>query len=102
MKWSDGVAADRRRTWPTRSTGSSTATYEQTNYGNYVASITSVTATDDHTVVMKVKKPTPIMLHLDVYILPEHIWKNISEKEVKNYTNEPGPDTPSSGPARSC
>ena len=50
------------------------------------------TAPDDTTVVMKVKKPTPIMLHLFVYILPEHIWKDISEKEVKSFANEPGPD----------
>ena len=32
---------------------------------------------------MKVKKPTPIMEHLYVYILPEHIWKDIDAKEVK-------------------
>ena len=54
--------------------------------------MTSVEATDDRTVVMKVKKPTPIMLHLYVYILPEHIWKDIDEKEVKSFANEPGPD----------
>jgi peptide/nickel transport system substrate-binding protein len=66
--------------------------YEQTNYGNYVASITSVTAPDDATVVMKVKEPTPVMLHPWVYILPEHVWKSIDEKKVKHYSNEPGPD----------
>ena len=31
------------------------------------------------------------MLHLYVYILPEHIWKDIDEKEVKSFANEPGP-----------
>jgi peptide/nickel transport system substrate-binding protein len=66
--------------------------YEQTNYGNYVASITSVTAPDDTTVVMKVKEPTPVMLHPWVYILPEHVWKSISEKQVKHFANEPGPE----------
>ncbi len=61
--------------------------------------MTSVEATDDRTVVMKVKKPTPIMLHLYVYILPEHIWKDIDGKEVKSFANEPGPDgTVGSGP----
>ena len=60
-------------------------------------------ATDDLTVVMKVKKPSPIMLHLYVYILPEHIWKDIDEKEVKSFANEPGPDgLVGSGPFRSC
>jgi peptide/nickel transport system substrate-binding protein len=73
--------------------------YEQTNYGVYVKSITSVVATDDMTVVMKVKQPTPIMLHPWVYILPEHVWKSIDEKQVKHYSNEPGPDgTVGSGP----
>ena len=38
------------------------------------------------------KKPTPVMLHLYVYILPEHIWKDIDEKEVRKFANEPGPD----------
>jgi peptide/nickel transport system substrate-binding protein len=66
--------------------------YEQTNFGNYVSSIASVEATDDRTVVMKTKTPTPTMLHLFVYILPEHIWKDIDGKAVRSYTNEPGPD----------
>jgi peptide/nickel transport system substrate-binding protein len=66
--------------------------YEQTNYGNYVASITSVTSPDDTTVVMKVKEPTPVMLHPWVYILPEHVWKSISQKQVKHFANEPGSD----------
>jgi peptide/nickel transport system substrate-binding protein len=91
LKWSDGqplTANDVAYTFNRVRNGK----YEQTNYGNYVAAITSVTATDDTTVVMKVKKPTPIMLHLYVYILPEHIWKNIGEKAVKHYTNEPGPN----------
>lgn len=66
--------------------------YEQTNYGVYVKSITSAVATDDTTVVMKVKEPTPVMLHPWVYILPEHVWKSIDEKKVKHYSNEPGPD----------
>lgn len=91
LKWSDGqplTARDVAYTFNRIRNGK----YEQTNFGNYVAAITSVEAPDDQTVVMKVKEPTPIMLHLYVYILPEHIWKNISEKQVRSYTNEPGPD----------
>jgi peptide/nickel transport system substrate-binding protein len=91
VKWSDGqplTAKDVAYTFNRIRNGK----YEKTNYGNYVAAITSVEAPDDLTVVMKVKKPTPIMLHLVVYILPEHIWKGIDEKHVKSYTNEPGPD----------
>ena len=91
LKWSDGqplTAQDVAYTFNRVRNGK----YEQTNYGNYVAGLTSVVATDDRTVVMKVKKPTPIMEHLYVYILPEHIWKGIDEKKVKAYSNEPGPD----------
>lgn len=89
LKWSDGqplTAADVAYTFNRVRNGK----YEKTNYGNYVAGLTSVVATDDRTVVMKVKKPTPIMEHLYIYILPEHIWKGIDEKKVKAYANEPG------------
>jgi peptide/nickel transport system substrate-binding protein len=91
VKWSDGqplTARDVAYTFNRVMQGK----YEQTNFGNYVAALTSVEATDDQTVVMKVKTPTPIMLHLYVYILPEHIWKDIDEKEVTSYTNDPGPE----------
>ena len=100
VKWSDGqplTAHDVAYTFNRVMTGK----YEQTNFGNYVAGLTSVEATDDLTVVMKVKKPSPIMLHLYVYILPEHIWKDIDEKKVKSFGNEPGPDgLVGSGPYR--
>jgi peptide/nickel transport system substrate-binding protein len=43
-------------------------------------------------VVFTVKQPTPVMLHLYVYILPEHLWKDIDQKEVRKFANEPGPD----------
>jgi len=88
VKWSDGVpltAADVAYTFNRIMHG----TYEQTNYGNYVASITSVTAPNPTTVVMKVSRPSPIMTHLQIPILPEHIWKNVSEKQVKDFANEP-------------
>lgn len=98
VKWSDGVpltARDVAYTFNRILKGK----YEKTNFGNYVAAITSVVATDDQTVLMKVKKPTPIMLHLVVYILPEHIWKDIDQKKVRSYTNDPGPEgTVGSGP----
>jgi peptide/nickel transport system substrate-binding protein len=63
--------------------------YEQTNYGSYVANITKAEATDDTTLVLTVGKPSPIMENLAVYILPEHIWKDIDGKEVRSYENEP-------------
>jgi len=65
---------------------------EQTNYGSYVSQIKSVEATDDLTVVMKLKNPTPIMERLAIPILPEHIWSEIDDKELRQYTNEPDSD----------
>ncbi|MBA3719627.1 MAG: ABC transporter substrate-binding protein, partial [Nocardioidaceae bacterium] len=62
---------------------------EKTNYGSYVSQIESVEATDDTTVVMQLKKPTPIMERLAVPILPEHIWSEVDDEEVREYTNEP-------------
>lgn len=88
MKWSDGVpmtAADAAYTINRIINGQ----YEQTNYGNYVANINKAVATDPTTLVLYVKGPSAIMEHLDIYILPEHIWKNISEKAVQSYKNEP-------------
>ena len=63
--------------------------YEKTNFGNYVRNIESVTASDERTVVMTVKEPTPIMERLAVYILPEHVWSGIDAKAVKSFANEP-------------
>jgi peptide/nickel transport system substrate-binding protein len=88
VKWSDGVpltARDVAYTFNRVMHGS----FEQTNYGSYVANIASVTAPNDTTVVMRTKTPSPQMLHLLVYILPEHIWKNVSEKQVGTYKNVP-------------
>ena len=65
---------------------------EQTNYGSYVSQIKTVEATDDLTVVMTLKKPTPVMERLAVPILPEHIWSQIDEEELADYANEPDSD----------
>ncbi|MFM7598795.1 MAG: ABC transporter substrate-binding protein [Actinomycetota bacterium] len=64
--------------------------YEKTNYGNYLRNVTGVSATDDRTVVVTVKAPSPIMERLAVYILPEHVWSAIDGKAVKSFANEPG------------
>jgi peptide/nickel transport system substrate-binding protein len=90
MKWSDGVpmtAADAAYTFNRIINGK----YEQTNYGNYVANITKADAPNATTLVLHVSRPTPNMTHLAVYILPEHIWKNVSEAQVQSYKNEPAP-----------
>jgi peptide/nickel transport system substrate-binding protein len=63
---------------------------EKTNYGSYVNNIETVTAVDEFTVEMTVKKPTSIMNNLAVPILPEHIWSEIDNEELPKYQNEPG------------
>ena len=88
LKWSDGqplTARDAAYTFNRIINGD----YEQTNYGSYVANITKAEATDDTTLVLTVDKPSPIMENLAVYILPEHIWKDIDGKQVQSYKNEP-------------
>ncbi|MEI6372707.1 MAG: ABC transporter substrate-binding protein [Actinomycetes bacterium] len=88
LKWSDGepmTAKDAAYTFNRIINGE----YEQTNYGNYVANITKAVATDDTTLVLSVKAANPIMTHLSIYILPEHIWSKVSEAQVKTYKNEP-------------
>jgi peptide/nickel transport system substrate-binding protein len=87
VKWSDGqplTARDAAYTFNRVMKG----TFEQTNYGNYVANLKEVKATDDATLVMTTKAPSPTMLRLYVPILPEHIWKEIDEKEISTFDNE--------------
>lgn len=94
-KWSDGqplTAKDVAYTFNRVMTGE----FEQTNYGNYVANIETVTATDDYTVVMKTKQPSPSMLALAVYILPQHVWEKVDGKAVQAYANDT--DVVGSGP----
>ncbi len=99
MKWSDGqpmTAADAAYSINRVKNGR----YERINYGSYVTNIIKAEAPDDTTLVVKLKKPTPVMLHLAIYILPEHVWKDISEADVKKFKNEPTPGNPivSGGP----
>ncbi|GAA3803901.1 ABC transporter substrate-binding protein [Sphaerisporangium flaviroseum] len=98
VKWTDGkplTARDAAYTFNRIINGE----YEQTNYGNYVTNITKAEAPDDTTLILHVKRPTPIMTRLAVPILPEHIWKDIDAKKVKSFSNEPsGAPIVGSGP----
>jgi peptide/nickel transport system substrate-binding protein len=85
-KWSDGqpvTARDAAYTYNRIMKGS----FEQTNYP-YTDNLKSVTATDDATLVMVAKKPSPTMLRIAIPILPEHVWKDISAKEVQTFEND--------------
>ena len=56
---------------------------------SYLKYVTSVTAPDATTVVLKLSQPA-IMTHIDIYIYPEHIWSKVSTAEAKTYENFPG------------
>ncbi|HKR70220.1 MAG TPA: ABC transporter substrate-binding protein [Streptosporangiaceae bacterium] len=95
VKWSDGTpltAADVAYTFQRNIAPNST---EFADNEAYVGEIKSVKATGKYTVVMTVKHFTPVMNRLEVPILPEHIWKNISEKQLGSFKN---PTPVGSGP----
>ena len=64
---------------------------------DYVQQIESIKTPDEHTVVMTTKKPSVQMLSMYVPILPEHVWGDVAEDELKAFPNEPSVGT---GPFR--
>ncbi|HEX6684702.1 MAG TPA: ABC transporter substrate-binding protein [Candidatus Limnocylindrales bacterium] len=58
--------------------------------GGLVLNMASATATDDYTLVIKVKKPSPVMLSLEAPIVPEHIFASQAAK-IADYKNDTFP-----------
>jgi peptide/nickel transport system substrate-binding protein len=75
---------------------------EAATWGAYLGQVTSATATDDTTLVLELKKPNSSLPLLPIPIVPEHIWKDVPEDEVKTYKAEPenGEPVVGSGPFR--
>jgi peptide/nickel transport system substrate-binding protein len=75
---------------------------ESSSWISYLKGVTSVTAPDDTTVVMKLKKPSATLPLLPIPIVPEHVWKDVTEKQIKSYSAEPSGGKPvvGSGPFR--
>jgi peptide/nickel transport system substrate-binding protein len=63
---------------------------------DYIELIDTMETPDDTTLIIHTKKPFPQLVSAFVYILPEHVWSEISEKEAKTFENYPNPVT--SGP----
>ncbi len=101
MTWSDGeplTANDIAYTYNRILDGGP----EAATWSSYLVGVESVEAPDDTTVVLTSKKPNAVLPLLPIPIVPEHVWKNVSEKDVKSFGNEPQDGEPvvGSGPFR--
>ena len=101
VKWSDGkplTAADVAFTY-NRVLGGG---IEASNWSSYLNEVTKVSAPDAQTVVLRLSKPNAVLPLLPIPIVPEHVWKHVSEKEMKSYAAEPEDGKPvvGSGPFR--
>jgi ABC-type transport system substrate-binding protein len=101
VKFSDGqplTASDVAYTFNRVMTGS----VEGASWSSYLKGVNKVTAPDDTTLVMTLKKPSATLPLLPIPIVPEHVWKSVSEDEIKSYSAEPkgGKPVVGSGPFR--
>jgi peptide/nickel transport system substrate-binding protein len=67
---------------------------EQASWISYLNGVTSVTAPNATTVVLKLKHPVATLPLLPIPIVPEHIWKHVSESAVKTYAAAPSGGKP--------
>jgi peptide/nickel transport system substrate-binding protein len=101
VKWSDGVdltAKDIAYTYNRILDGGP----EAASWSSYLTSVSKITAPDDETVVLTLKKPNAVLPLLPIPIVPQHVWINVPEDQVKSYAAEPknGQPVVGSGPFR--
>lgn len=75
---------------------------ESATWGSYLAKVETITAPDPTTLVLELREPNAVLPLLPIPIVPEHVWGQVSEQEVKSYPAEPSEDQPvvGSGPYR--
>ncbi len=74
---------------------------EAATWGSYLRGTDSITAPDDTTLVLTLKKPNAVLPLLPIPIVPEHVWTDIDEAAVKTFSNAPDDGTVvGSGPFR--
>jgi peptide/nickel transport system substrate-binding protein len=89
VKFSDGVPLTAHDVAFTYNRVLKPGSVEGTNWLSYLQGVSSVTAPNDTTLVMKLKKPIATLPLLPIPIVPEHVWKNVSESQMKSYAAAP-------------
>ncbi|MGC4112585.1 MAG: ABC transporter substrate-binding protein [Nocardioides sp.] len=89
VKFSDGVPLTAKDVAFTYNRVLAKGSVEGTNWLSYLQGVKSVTAPNATTVVMKLNKPIATLPLLPIPIVPEHIWKNVSESDMKDYAAAP-------------
>ncbi len=102
VKFSDGVPLTAKDVAFTYDRILAKDSVEGTNWLSYLNGVTKVSAPNATTLVLTLKAPSATLPLLPIPIVPEHIWKNVSEKEMKTYKAEPtgGKPVVGSGPFR--
>jgi peptide/nickel transport system substrate-binding protein len=72
---------------------------EAASWGSYLQQVENAEAADDTHLVLHLKKPNATLPYIPIPIVPEHIWGDLDDKEVRAFKNTP-PDLVGSGPFR--
>jgi len=86
MKWSDGLPLTAHDIAYTYNRILET---EHWAYIQYLVGVQQVEAPDDTTLVITCDKPNAGILALYIPILPEHVWKDVTDDDLESYRNIP-------------
>jgi peptide/nickel transport system substrate-binding protein len=89
MKWSDGEPADADDAAFTLNYYKGSAASTNPLFSSLTDIMVSATATDPLTLVLELKDPSTLPLTDRMYILPEHIWKDVKYEDIPTFQAEP-------------